>query len=77
MTKSAPVLKELEESENGSIVALTLSYLIDAGGARVGLSRAKYFIRDTPLGLKVELVEHSQVPLGDGNVHDSLESLAI
>ena len=78
MSKTKPVLTDLKgPKNNGVMTASTLSYLVNSEGVRVGLSRAKYFLRETASGLKIEMAEHSQAPLGNGLVHDSLEDFAV
>lgn len=76
-TKTQPVVDALSIPNKGRMTALTTARILDVNGLCIGLSKAKYFLRTTEDGLKIELVEHSQVPLGSGDANDALQSLAI
>ncbi len=77
VSKSMPLLKELSEPSEGKLTAVTVSHLMDSEGNVIGLSRGKYFLNVTDDGLKIALVEHSQVPLDVDQHHAALAPMKV
>ena len=59
------------------MVALTTSYFQDAAGQRVGFGRAKYFLRVTDEGIKLEMSQHSPTQIGTEDVNQALTQLKL
>lgn len=77
LTKSGTKLDCLTSSENGTLVASTTSYFQDAAGQRVGFGRAKYFLRVTDEGIKLEMSQHSPTQIGTEDVNQALTQLKL
>lgn len=77
LTKSGTTLDGLTPSENGTVIASTTSYFEDAVGQRVGIGRAKYFLRVTDEGIKLEMSQHSPTQISPEDVNGPLATLKL
>jgi|GEM_PF-2827906 len=77
LAKARLELNEVSIADDGLITATATASIVDSEGVAVGLGRTTYFLRQVGDSFKVELAEHSRVPLRDDLLHHHLAKLSI
>jgi hypothetical protein len=77
LVKARLRLNEMTVSNAGLIKVIATAPMVDTTGTPIALGRTKYFLRQVGDTLKVEMAEHSQVPLELDLIHAPLAKLAV